>query len=397
MQEIECSLLRPPKITATRAVDMGARYRAHHSGLGMTQRPEHSALDLSTLAVTKGRPPREPDAPLNTPIVPASSFIAGGPTEYAREGGPTVFAFEEVIAALECTERTRPAQAVAFSSGMAAADAVLDLIPVGGRVVAPTTTYTGVAVRLRELAEWGRIDLTLIDVTDTDAIVDTLTTGVHTLWLESPTNPLLEEADLATCLPAARSAGVRTVVDNTFATPILQRPLELGAHVVMHSATKSLSGHSDLLMGALVTEDPELAEELRTRRIRLGAAPSAFDAYLALRGVRTLALRIQRAEASAQFVAKKLRSEPSISRVRQAGTMVSIEFGGDAARADRVCQGTRLWAHATSLGGVESLLERRRRWPLEAEHVPEDLVRLSVGIEDPSDLWADLAHAIHAG
>ena len=114
MQEIECSLLRPPKITTTRAVDMGARYRAHHYGLGMTQRPEHSALDLSTLAVTKGRPLREPDAPLNTPIVPASSFIAGGPTEYAREGGPTVFAFEEVIAALECAERTRPAQALSL-------------------------------------------------------------------------------------------------------------------------------------------------------------------------------------------------------------------------------------------------------------------------------------------
>lgn len=394
MHEIECSLLRPPKITATRCVDMGARYRAHHYGLAMTQHPVESNLDLSTLAVTAGRPPREPDAPLNTPIVPASSFIAGGPTEYAREGGPTVFAFEELIAALESVNLETPAQAIGFSSGMAAADAVLDLVPIGGRVIAPTTTYTGVAVRLRELADRGAIELHLVDVTDTTAILEQISTGAHTLWLESPTNPLLEVADLATCLPAARAAGIRTVVDNTFATPILQRPLELGADVVMHSATKSLSGHSDLLMGALVTSDADLAEQLRTRRILLGAAPSAFDCYLAIRGIRTLALRIERAQSNANFLADKLHAQDKVSKVRHFGTMVSIEFGGDVPRAERVCSSTRVWAHATSLGGVESLLERRRRWPLEAAHVPDDLVRLSVGIEDPTDLWADLETAI---
>ena len=396
MQEIECSLLRPPKITATRCKDMGARYRAHHYGLGMTQHRAESHLDLSTLAVTAGRPPRESDAPLNTPIVPASSFIAGGPTEYAREGGPTVFAFEELIAALESVNLATPAQAIGFSSGMAAADAVLDLVPIGGRVIAPTTTYTGVAVRLRELSTRGAIDLHLIDVTDTAGILNAISDGAHTLWLESPTNPLLEVADLATCLPAAQAAGVRTVVDNTFATPILQRPLELGADVVMHSATKSLSGHSDLLMGALVTSNPDLAEQLRTRRILLGAAPSAFDSYLAIRGMRTLALRIDRAQSTATYLADKLRSKAKVSTVRHFGTMVSIEFEGNVERADRVCATTEVWAHATSLGGVESLLERRRRWPLEATHVPDDLVRLSVGIEDPADLWADLHAAIEA-
>jgi len=394
MHEIECSLLRPPKMTATRVVDMSARYRLPHYGLAMTQHPVESHLHLSTLAVTAGRPPREPDAPLNTPIVPASSFIAGGPTEYAREGGPTVFAFEELIAALESVNLASTAHAIGFSSGMAAADAILDLVPIGARVIAPTTTYTGVAVRLRELATRGAIDLHLVDVTDTEAILGEISNGAHTLWLESPTNPLLEEADLAACLSAARDAGVRTVVDNTFATPILQRPLELGADVVMHSATKSLSGHSDLLMGALVTTDDDLAEQLRTRRILLGAAPSAFDCYLAIRGMRTLALRIERAQSNAAFLADKLRDHGKVTRVRHFGTMVSIEFGGDVQRAERVCSSTQVWAHATSLGGVESLLERRRRWPLEAEHVPDDLVRLSVGIEDPSDLWTDLEGAL---
>jgi cystathionine gamma-synthase len=231
-------------------------------------------------------------------------------------------------------------------------------------------------------------------VTDTEAILGEISNGAHTLWLESPTNPLLEVADLATCLSAARSAGVRTVVDNTFATPILQRPLELGADVVMHSATKSLSGHSDLLMGALVTTDDDLAEQLRTRRILLGAAPSAFDCYLAIRGMRTLALRIERAQSNAAFLADKLRDHDKVTKVRHFGTMVSIEFGGDVQRAERVCSSTQVWAHATSLGGVESLLERRRRWPLEAENVPDDLVRLSVGIEDPADLWTDLEGAL---
>lgn len=359
----------------------------HHYGLAVIDRP--GELDPATLAVTAGRPDRTPDAPLNTPITPASAFVAGGPTEYAREGNPTVDAFEAVVSALESGNC-----GIAFSSGMASADAILDLVPIGGRVIAPTTTYTGVAVRLRELATKGAIDLTLVDITDTGTVLTQIEAGAELLWLESPTNPLLERADLTTILAASRAAEIRSVVDNTFATPLLQQPLTLGADIVMHSATKALSGHSDLLMGVLVTTDRELAESLRIRRLLLGAMPSPFDAYLATRGVRTLAVRIDKAQANAALLHERLSTLDHVSRVNSFGTMITIEFGGDAARATRVCEGTDIWVHSTSLGGVESLLERRRRWPLEAEHVPEDLIRLSVGIEDPEDLWQDLKSAI---
>lgn len=351
-------------------------------------------IDLSTIAVTAGRPDRVPDAPLNTPIVPASAFVAGGPTEYAREGGPTVAALEAAIAALESVGASKPARAIAFSSGMAAAEAVLDLVSLGGRVIAPATTYTGVAVRLRELHAKGSIDLTLVDVTDTDAVLREIASGAELLWLESPTNPLLEVADLPTLLAAASAAKVRSVVDNTFATPVLQRPLDSGADVVLHSVTKGLSGHSDLLMGALVSADADLLEQLHVRRVLLGAAPSPFDCFLVLRGIRTLPLRVQRASASAATIAQRLAEQASVSNVRHFGTMIAIEFNGDVELAERVCASTRIWVHATSLGGVESTLERRRRWPLESERVPLDLVRLSVGIEDPEDLWADLAAAV---
>jgi cystathionine gamma-synthase len=188
------------------------------------------------------------------------------------------------------------------------------------------------------------------------------------------------------------------LVDNTFATPILQTPLEQGADIVMHSVTKALSGHSDLLMGALVARDADLAERLRIRRILLGAAPSAFDCYLALRGIRTVALRVERGQASAMTIAARLEEHPAVQRVRYPGfgTIAAIEPAGGVAAADAVCASVRVWTHATSLGGVESLLERRRRWPLEAATVPDSLIRLSFGIEGVEDLWADLAQALSA-
>jgi len=352
------------------------------------------SVDPATIAVTAGRPVRIPDAPLNTPIVAASTFVAGGEIEYAREGGPTIAAFESVVARLESPDAGAATQAIAFSSGMGAADAALDLVPIGGRVIAPTTAYTGVAARLRELHERGAIELELVDISDTAGVLTALAEPAALLWLESPTNPLLERAELDIVLRAARERGTRSIVDNTFATSILQQPLASGADIVLHSATKALSGHSDLLMGVLVTDDPDIAQSLRSRRTLLGATPSAFDAYLATRGIRTLPLRIERGMNTAEMLAERLSAEPSISRVRHFGTMLAIEFGGDAARADRLCNATSIWVHATSLGGVESSLERRRRWPLEAAHVPEDLVRLSVGIEAPEDLWQDLRAAL---
>ena len=356
----------------------------------MSPSPDQFA-DPATVAVTAGRPPREPDAPLNTPIVPASSFWAGGDLEYAREGAPTSAALESAIGALE------HGSATVYSSGMAAANAIMDLTEPGAVVVAPTAAYTGVAVRLRELASTGRIDLRTVDVDDTDAVVSACS-GADLVWLESPTNPLLQVADLPACITAAKAAGAQVVVDNTFATPILQTPLLLGADFVLHSVTKALSGHSDLLLGAVVVRDPALHEALINRRVLLGAAPSAFDCYLALRGIRTVALRVERAQDSAHILAERLSSHAMVERVRYPGfgTIIAIETAGGSDGAQRACESTELWTHATSLGGVESLLERRRRWPLEAAIVPENLIRLSVGIEAVEDLWADLDAALNS-
>ena len=344
---------------------------------------------LETAAVVAGRPAASPDAPLNTPIVPASTFHAGGHWEYAREGGPTTAALEQAIGLLE------HGTAVTFSSGMAAANAILDTTAPGAVIVAPSAAYTGVAVRLRELDAVGRIHLRIVDVDDTDAVIDACT-GAAMLWLESPTNPLLQVADLAACIAAGHVAGATVVVDNTFATPVLQQPLTLGADIVLHSVTKAISGHSDLLMGAVVARDPATAETRRVRRVLLGAAPSAFDSYLALRGLRTLALRVERAQQNAQAITPRLAEHPAISRVRYPGwgTIAAIELTGGAAAAALLGERVTLWVHATSLGGVESLLERRRRWPLESSTVPEDLVRLSFGIEGAEDLWSDLRAAL---
>jgi len=348
-------------------------------------------LSIETLVVGVGRPPAEPNQPLNTPIVAASSFHAGGDFEYARETAPTTQALETAIGALE------QGTAIVYSSGMAAANAMMDLVPMGAVVVAPSAAYTGVALRLRELAAIGRIDLRIVEVDDT-AAVTAACEGAHLLWVESPTNPLLQVADLEACIAAAHRAGALVLVDNTFATPILQTPLTLGADVVMHSVTKALSGHSDVIMGALVASDPELAERLLVRRTLLGASPSAFDCYLALRGIRTLAIRVERAEANARDICGLLADHPAVTRVRYPGfgTIAAIEIAGGADPADATCEAVTVWTYATSLGGVESLLERRRRWPGESSVVPESLVRLSFGIESAADLWRDLDQALRS-
>lgn len=346
---------------------------------------------VRTTLVTAGRPDRVPDAALNQPVVLASSFVAGGPLEYAREGTASTASVEELLGRLES------GLATVFSSGMAAANAAMDLVPMGGLVVAPSAAYTGVAVRLRELAQTRRIRLAIVEADDTEAVARACA-GASLLWIESPTNPLLQVADLKACIIAAHGAGAQVLVDNTFATPMLQRPLELGADYVLHSVTKALSGHSDLLLGALVVQDPAIDEQIRTRRVLLGAAPGGLDCYLALRGMRTLALRIEQGQQSARAIVDLLRVQPGVSRVRYPGfgTIAAIETRGGADVADAVCSATRIWTHATSLGGVESLLERRRRWPLESTTVPDNLIRLSFGIESTDDLWADLDQAIRS-
>jgi cystathionine gamma-synthase len=363
-----------------------------------------SEWSVETELVHRGRPSADPGNAVNYPVELSSTYHAGGDVEYARDGTLGMRALEGAIGPLE------GGVAVAFASGMAAANAILDLLPQGAVVVAAEFTYTGVASRLRELDQRGAISLRKVDIADTDAVVGALG-GAHAVWIESPTNPMLEIADIAAISAEARAQGALVVCDSTFATPLLQRPLALGADVVLHSATKAIGGHSDCLLGLAVTADPERAEALRLRRTLLGAAPGALECYLVLRGLRTLALRLARSQASAQVIAARLAGHPRVARVRYPGLpedpghsrsldqmdgpgfMIAIEIDG-ADAAQRVAESTRLWVHATSLGGVESLLERRRRWPAENPLVPEGLIRLSVGIEDPEDLWADLASAL---
>ncbi len=343
-------------------------------------------LAPSTLAVVAGRPDRVPDAPFSEPVTFASTFNAGGEVEYGRYGNPTWSAFETAIGALE------GGQARAFASGLAAISAVLSLLDEGAVVVAPDNAYTGTRAQIDERVAAGRATLRPVQVAD-GAAVSAAAAGADMVWLESPTNPNLDVADIRGAADACAASGAVLVVDNTFATPLLQRPLELGADLVVHSVTKLIAGHSDVVLGVVVATDPALLARIDDHRRLHGAIPGPMETWLALRGLRTLALRVERAQASAQLLARRLADHPAVAVVRYPGfgAMVSVELAAGADAADVLAAGVRLWIHATSLGGVESSLERRRRWPSESDAVSDALVRLSVGIEDVEDLWADLA------
>jgi cystathionine gamma-synthase len=321
-------------------------------------------------------------------------------------GSETVQSFEAALGALE------GGTALAFSSGMAAIAAVAEGQPTGTVAVVPTAAYSGTVTIFGEQQRLGRMAVRPVDIADTDAVLEALP-GADLLWLESVTNPLMAVADLPALIAAAHEAGALVCVDSTFSTPMCVRPLELGADVVMHSVTKYLSGHSDVLMGALVTRAPELGQRLHARRGLTGGIPGALEAYLATRGVRTLAVRMERAQANALELARRLDGHPAVTRVRYPGlpsdpghqlaerifdgfgAMISFEVAGDADDAERVCESLRLITHATSLGGVESLIERRARHAIDASYgTPPTLLRLSVGIEHVEDLWADLQQAL---
>ena len=351
----------------------------------MSDRP---TLRPETIAVSAGRPPRVPDAPMNEPVTFASAFVAGGPTEYARYGNPSWTALEDALGALDggtCTS---------FASGMAAVSAVLSLVPHGGAVVVPRHAYQGTLALLDTEASAGRFEVRRVDIADADAVEAALP-GASMVWLESPTNPALEIADIPRLAAAARAAGVLSAVDSTFASPLLQRPLELGADLVVHSATKLIAGHSDVVLGAVVTGEAGLTDRIRSHRGLHGAIPGPMEAYLALRGLRTLSVRLERAASNARELARRLADAPGVVEVRDPGfgTVLGIVLA-DAAAADRVVDRVRLWIPATSLGGVESTLERRRRWATEAPTILEGLIRLSVGIEHIDDLADDLLGAL---
>ena len=334
----------------------------------------------------------------------ASTYVAGGELEYGRYGNPTWQAFEAALGGLE------GGHALAYPSGLAALGAVLDLLPPDAVVVAPRHAYLGSLGHLAQKVQRHDLTTRLVDVADTEATMKA-TVGADLVLLESPTNPALEIAELAVLCHGGRAGGALVLVDNTFATPFGQRPLELGAHIVLHSATKYIAGHSDAMLGAVVCADVEQWGRLEQNRAAAGVIPGPLECWLALRGLRTLHLRVERAAANAAELAGRLAAHPAGLRVRYPGlpddpgharavagmrnfgSMISVEFA-DAATADAFCAATRLWVTATSLGGVESTLERRRRWPGEASTIAEGLVRMSVGVEDVEDLWADLRDAL---
>lgn len=339
------------------------------------------ALSPATIAVTAGRP-SAPGDPLNQPIVLASSFRDGG--EYTRtHGTDTWAALETALGALE------GGRAIAFSSGMAAAAAIVyALAP--KVVVIPTFSYLGVRSLLSEYQLRGQVELRPVDITDT-AQVAQAAQGADVVWVETPTNPTLDVADLPAIAAASHAAGASMIVDSTFATPLLQRPLDHGATIVLHSGTKFIGGHSDLLIGLCVTADDAVYDRLVQARTFQGATPGALEAFLALRGLRTMPVRLAAMQRNAVVLVERLRAHPAVAEVRYPGqgAMVAFVVVGGAPAADALCAGVRILVPATSLGGVETTIERRQKYVGDA-HVPPGLLRMSVGIEDVDDLWADL-------
>ncbi len=340
-----------------------------------------------TWAIVGGRPDDRPGAPLNVPMVPASNFIFGTDRVYSRNEATEGWeAFEAVVGGLEGGD------AVAFASGMGACAAVLGQLPLGAHLVLGDDCYQGVA----ELAENGahvrgwRVERLPV----ADERWPQRAGEAEMLWVESPSNPLLDVADLAAICAASRRDGTKVVVDNTFATPLNQRPLEMGADVVVHSATKFMGGHADLLLGVAVTQTPEQLRRLRSARSLAGATPGTLECFLALRGLRTLPLRLRQASGSAAELTSRLGTLPAVERVRYPGFGAVISFElGNAAAADEACRSTRIIRHATSLGGVETTMERRSSHPGQ-EHIPPGLIRMSVGCEDVDDLWDDLRSSL---
>jgi cystathionine gamma-synthase len=354
-----------------------------------------------TLAIHVGRPPRTAHTPLNPPIALASNFYT---EHYAREeGSPAWQPLEEAIGQLE------GGSTVAFASGRAAIAAVVEDLAVGARVVGPLSGYKWTRTLLHDHHERGRIHFEEVDTSDAEATVRACE-GADLLWLESPTNPLVRVCDLAGICTGAAAAGVPVAVDSTFATPLLQQPLAFGATYSIHSASKFIGGHSDLLLGVATTNDETRLRRLRHVRAQLGATPGSLEAWLALRGLRTLPVRLESAQRNAMELATRLAAHPNVSRVYYPGlpddaghevaskqmsgfgAMLAFEVMGSAAEADAVCAGVRIITHAKSLGGVESLIERRARSGGEA--APESLLRLSVGCEHIEDLWEDLDQAL---
>ena len=379
----------------------------------------YRAYGPATRAIHAGYRPDPATGAVNAPIYASSTFaqdgVGGlrGGFEYARTGNPTRSALEAGLAAVEHAAYGR-----AFSSGMAATDCALRaMLRPGDHVVIPDDAYGG-TFRLidKVFTKWG-VEHTPAALSDLDAVRAAITAKTRLIWVETPTNPLLSIADIAAIVEVASASGAKVLVDNTFASPALQQPLRLGADVVLHSTTKYIGGHSDVVGGALLTNDEELDDAFAFLQNGAGAVPGPFDAYLTMRGLKTLMLRMERHSENATLVAEFLAGHPAIETVlypglpshpnhdvaaRQMsgfGGMVSVRLRGGVDAARNLCARTEVFILAESLGGVESLIEH----PGAMTHastagsqleVPDDLVRLSVGIEEAADLLGDLEQAL---
>jgi cystathionine gamma-synthase len=374
-------------------------------------------VNFSTRAIHAGQEPDLETGAVNVPVYLTSTYAQESVgvvkfADYGRGDNPTRKALETVVASLEVGQF-----AIAFASGLAATDAMLRTLAPGDRVMLSADAYGGTFRMLTKIfGPWG-IETDIVDLSDIDAVASSWRDGTKLVWAETPSNPWLRIADIAALADVTHRHGARLVVDNTFATPYFQTPLTLGADVVMHSTTKYLGGHSDAIGGMLVTNDEELNARLKFFQYAVGAIPGPLDCYLIMRGVRTLAVRMDRHQENATRVATMLAEHEKIERVwypglethpnhkvaldqmRGFGGMVSVEVAGGAANAKAFVERTTVFTLAESLGGVESLIEL----PAQMTHmstsgslleIPENFVRLSVGIEDVGDLLDDLRQAL---
>jgi cystathionine beta-lyase/cystathionine gamma-synthase len=376
---------------------------------------------FSTRAVHVGQGPDLATGAVVQPIHLATTFAQQGVGhhqgyEYSRSGNPTRSALEECLAALEEAKH-----ALAFASGLGAESTLLLLLKPNDHVLYMEDVYGGTFRLFDKVMRRFGITFTAVDASDLDAVEQAITPATRLVWLESPSNPLLRIVDIDAVSEIAHGHDARVCVDNTFATPYLQQPLHLGADVVVHSATKYIGGHSDVVGGALMTSDDELEKQLRFHQNAVGAVPSPFDCWLLLRGIKTLALRVERQSENAMIVARALEHNAAVSRVhypglethahravaerqmRMFGGMVSFEVKDEPA-ALKVLEGLKIFALAESLGAVESLAEHPARMthasmPLSERRragVGDGLIRLSIGVEDAADLVADLENALTA-
>jgi cystathionine gamma-synthase len=374
-------------------------------------------MDFETRAIHEGQEPDPATGAVTTPIYQTSTYVQEGVGknkgyDYSRAGNPTRTALETCLASLESADH-----GLAFSSGLGATTTIMHLVSPGERVVCVNDVYGGVYRMFSQVYEPKGYDFTFLSAQEIgSSLADHLDEKTRIVWLESPTNPLLNVIDIAAAAEATHAVGALVVVDNTFATPYLQRPLELGADIVVHSTTKYLGGHSDVIGGFAATNDPTVAERLRFLQKSLGAVPGPFDAWLVLRGVKTLAVRMRQHCENARQIAAFLAEHEAVERVYYPGlpdhpgheiaARQMADFGGmisflaaSEEAAIRLVGETKVWKLAESLGGVESLIEQ----PAQMTHastanapfaVPPNLVRLSAGIESADDLVADLEHAL---